>query len=49
MHWACVDARLRKEEVGGTLDCSVVYERHYALNWLVDLEGDAWDDVRTNT
>ncbi len=49
MHWACMDARLRKEEVGGELDCSVVYERHYALNWLVDLEGDAWDDVRTNT
>ncbi|WP_420458225.1 DUF4272 domain-containing protein [Neolewinella sp.] len=49
MHWACVNARLRKEEVGGALDCSVVYERHYALNWLVDLEGDGWDDVRTDT
>ena len=49
MHWACVDARLRKEKVTGELDCSVVYERHYVLNWLVDLEGDAWDDVRTDT
>ena len=49
MHWACVDARLRKEDICGNLDCSVVYERHYALNWLVDLEGDAWDEVRTDT
>jgi Domain of unknown function (DUF4272) len=27
----------------------VVYERHYALNWLMNYLGQAWDDVSTDT
>lgn len=45
--WACVDARVKQQEVSGELNAGVVYERHYALNWLV--EDVEWDRVQTNT
>jgi Domain of unknown function (DUF4272) len=49
-HWACVDARLNGGTIPEGLDCSVVFERHYALNWLIGYVGeDEWDDVPTNT
>lgn len=34
-HWSCVDARLKGEKE--PLPPGVVYERHYALNWLIKL------------
>lgn len=49
MHWACVNARISGKPAPGNLQSGVVYERHYALNWLtcnMDLD---WDDVQTNT
>ncbi|UZR98300.1 DUF4272 domain-containing protein [Chondrinema litorale] len=49
MHWACVDARIKGEEVSGGLNASVVYERHYALNWLTNYMDQEWDDVSTDT
>ncbi len=49
MHWACVDARIKGEEVKGGLLSGVVYERHNALNWLTNYQGADWDDVQTNT
>jgi len=49
MHWACVDARLKGITPTGNINSSVVYERHYALNWLTNYQNDAWDDVQTNT
>lgn len=49
MHWACVDARLKGTEPTGKLNASVVYERHYALNWLTAYQNDDWDDIQTNT
>lgn len=49
MHWACVDARLHSITAGGDLNPSVVYERHYALNWLTCYQDQAWDDVSTDT
>lgn len=49
MNWACVDARVKQEQVGGGLDQSIVYERHYALNWLTQYGGDDWDNVQTDT
>ncbi len=49
MNWACVDARIKGEIVGGNINPSVVYERHYALNWLTNYQNQAWDDVKTNT
>ena len=49
MNWACVDARIKNEQVGGSINSSVVYERHYALNWLTNYQDQAWDNVQTNT
>lgn len=51
MHWACVQARLKGQEPGGELNPSVIYERHYALNWLCAHRDDntQWDDVTTDT
>lgn len=49
MNWACVDARIKNEQVSGNINPSVVYERHYALNWLTYHQGADWDDVQTNT
>lgn len=49
MNWACVNARIKGEEPSGNLNGSVVYERHYALNWLTNHMGQEWDDVQTHT
>ena len=47
-NWIITEARVQEESTEG-LDGSVVYERLYALNWLV-FDGNAdWDDVRTNS
>ncbi|UYQ92640.1 DUF4272 domain-containing protein [Chitinophaga horti] len=49
MNWACVDARLNGQEPGGHMNPSVVYERHYSLNWLTCYADADWDDVSTDT
>jgi len=49
MHWACVDTRIKGEEVLGGINSSVVYERHYALNWLTNYQNQDWDNIKTNT
>ena len=49
MNWACVDARIKNAQVSGSINSSVVYERHYALNWLTNYQDQAWDNVQTNT
>ena len=49
MHWACVDARIKGEEVKGAINPSVIYERHYALNWLTKYQNQDWDNITTNT
>lgn len=48
-HWAVADARLNAREAPAGLDSGVVYERHYALNWLICNEDQDWDDVSTDT
>jgi len=47
--WACVNARVKQEEAPGALNTSVVYERHYALNWLIKFMNLHWDNVTTDT
>ncbi|HEX5081013.1 MAG TPA: DUF4272 domain-containing protein [Blastocatellia bacterium] len=47
--WAVVDARIKGEDSPGNLDPGVVYERHYALNWLIGYMGQEWDDVTIDT
>jgi hypothetical protein len=48
IHWAVVDARLNGRETPGGFHPGIVYERHYALNWLV-WYADEWDDITTDT
>lgn len=48
--WACVDARINKKEMPAGLDKGVVYEQHYALNYLVGANGHCnWDEISPNT
>lgn len=49
LNWAAVSARLRNEAPPANMDASVIYERHYVLNWLRCYHGQAWDDVRPDT
>lgn len=49
MNWACVDARIKGQAPKGGINASVVYERHYALNWLTNYQDQDWDDVSTDT
>ena len=46
--WACVDARMKQLDAPAGLNSSVVVERHGALNWLIQRDGD-WDDPDVNT
>lgn len=46
--WACVNARVTGQQMEA-LNPSVVYERHYALNWLIGYQDQAWDDVSCDT
>lgn len=48
-HWAVVEARGKQGPPPAHLEPGVVYERHYALNWLVQLGSDDWDKVQTDT
>lgn len=48
-HWAVVDARANDRPAPPGLDPGVVYERHYALNWLTGYGDEEWDDVSTDT
>ncbi len=48
-NWACVDARINNKTIDA-LDFGVIYERHYALNWLLKVDGVTdWDAVTTTT
>ena len=46
--WACVDDRVKGQEQT-IIHPGVVYERHYALNWLINYSGQAWDEVSCDT
>lgn len=48
-HWACTNARIKGLPSPAGLDPGVVYERHYALNWLTGYGDQDWDGVRTDT
>jgi hypothetical protein len=48
-HWATRGAELKGKSPPAGLDPGVVYERHYALNWLIGYMGQEWDDVSTDT
>jgi hypothetical protein len=48
-HWAAVDARINGRAPPGEMEPGVVYERHYALNWLTRFMDQEWDDVQAHT
>jgi hypothetical protein len=47
-HWRVRDAELFHKPMPPELDPGIVYERRYALSWLVGW-GDDWDNVPTDT
>lgn len=50
LNWACVDARVNKKDMPASLDSGVVYERHYAFNWLIGAnQGADWDNISPDT
>ena len=49
LDWACVSARVKNEPAPSGLNSSVVYERHYSLNWLISFMNQEWDKVTTDT
>lgn len=49
LHWATTEARLKGLEMPASLNNDTVYERHYALNWLIKTDNADWDRVSTNT
>jgi hypothetical protein len=48
-HWAVTDAELYGRKAPAKLLSDVVYQRHYALNWLTNYQGQAWDEVTADT
>jgi hypothetical protein len=48
IEWACVDARINSRQLD-EVNTGVVYERHYALNWLINYMGQNWDDISCDT
>ncbi|WP_442049412.1 DUF4272 domain-containing protein [Paenibacillus sp. 2TAB19] len=48
-NWVCVDSRINDSQTPGDLDNGVVYERHYALNWLIRYKDQPWDEIKTDT
>lgn len=47
-NWACVDARINGKQMEG-INPGIVYERQYALNWLINYMNQDWDDVTCDT
>ncbi len=48
-HWKVRDAKLNNKKIPNNYNPSVVYERHYAFNWLTGYMGQSWDDISTDT
>lgn len=47
--WACVEAGIKRQELSA-LDGEIIYEWHYALNWLTSVDGITdWDKVSART
>ncbi len=45
--WACIECELKNKPLPN-VDSSLMYERHYALNWvLTTYFGDEWDKINT--
>ena len=47
-NWACVDERIKGNQIEG-INPGIVYERQYALNWLIHYMDQDWDNVTCDT
>ncbi|KQO20574.1 hypothetical protein ASF10_15975 [Flavobacterium sp. Leaf82] len=47
-NWACVDERINGREIEG-INPGIVYERQYALNWLINYMEQDWDYITCDT
>jgi hypothetical protein len=47
-NWACVDERIKGNQIEG-INSGIVYERQYALNWLIHYMDQDWDNVTCDT
>jgi len=47
-HWAAHEALINRKKSPTGIVSGVIYERHYALNWLISYENQEWDDVTTD-
>jgi Domain of unknown function (DUF4272) len=51
-HWAVVNARIKGQEPPAGIDAGIIYERHFAMNWLTSFQNPEyvlWDEVATHT
>ncbi len=48
MHWAVRQSWMTGEDLPDDINPSIVYERNYALNWLIEPDVN-WDEVETDT
>jgi uncharacterized protein DUF4272 len=48
-HWHVVRLQQAERPMHEGLDADVIYERHYALNWLTNYRYQEWDQVTTDT
>lgn len=50
MDWACVDARLKKEQIPGGLNYDVIVEQHKGFLWMIGAyDAENWDTVKPHT
>lgn len=47
-NWACVDERINGRQIE-SINPGIVYERQYALNWLIHYMDQDWDNVTCDT
>lgn len=47
-NWACVDERINGRQIEN-INPGIVYERQYALNWLIQYMDQDWDNVTCDT
>ena len=48
IHWELRDAKIHNKKPPNNYHPSIIYEWHYALNWLVR-SNENWDDITTDT
>jgi hypothetical protein len=49
LHWATTQAQLDGQPPPGGLDPEVVFEWHYAINWITKYDDLDWDKVTIDT